>query len=94
MESFLEVGLFLLQQSGVTFLYSERFNQDPLEAFFGQQRARGGRNDNPTVQHFCDSTVSLRIQKSAALEPLQGNCRRKTTSIIMDETPVPKRKWK
>ena len=94
MESFLEVGLFLLQQSGVTFLYSERFNQDPPEAFFGQQRARGGRNDNPTVQQFCDSTVSLRIQKSAALEPLRGNCRRKTTSIIVDETPVPKRKRK
>ena len=49
-ESFLEVGPFPLQQSGGKFIYSECFNQDPMEAFFGQQRTRGGRNNNPTVQ--------------------------------------------
>ena len=76
MGSFLELAPFLLQQPGVKFLYSERFNQDPVEAFFGQQRARGGRNDNPTVQQFCDTTVSLRLQRSAALNPVRGNCRR------------------
>lgn len=93
MESFLEVGPFLLQQPGVKFLYSERFNQDPLEAFFGLQRAKGSRNDNPTVKQFCDTTVSLRVQSSAALAPIRGNCRRKTTdNIVVDETPLPKRK--
>ena len=90
-ESFLEVGPFLLQQPGVKFLYSANFSQDPLELFFGQQRAKGGRNDNPTVQQFCDATVSLRVQKSAALEPMRGNCKRRT-DIVMDETPLPKRK--
>ena len=92
MESFLEVASFLLQQPGVKFLYSERFNQDPLEAFFGQQRARGGRNNNPTVNQFCDTTVSLRIQGSAALDPIRGNTKKRTTDIIVDETPIPKRK--
>ena len=92
-ESFLEVGPFLLQQPGVKFLYSENFNQDPLEMFFGQQQAKGGRNDNPTVKQFCDATVSLRIQRSAALEPMRGNCsKRRTTDIVVDETPLPKRK--
>ena len=95
MGSFLELAPFLLQQPGVKFLYSERFNQDPVEAFFGQQRARGGCNDDPTVQHFCDTTVSLRLQRSAALNPVRGNCRKQdTATILVDETPLPKRRKK
>lgn len=89
--SFTEVARFLLKVPGVKFLLSERFCQDPLEAFFGNQRAKGGRNDNPSVQQFCNSTVSLRVQGSAALAPLRGNCKRKTSTIIVDETPLPKR---
>ena len=90
MGSFLELAPYLLEQPGVKFLYSERFNQDPVEAFFGQQRARGGRNDNPTVQQFCDTTVSLRVQRSAAL-----NCRKRDTDTIqVDETSLPKRRKK
>lgn len=85
---------FLLKQQGVKFLLSERFSQDPVEAFFGQQRAKGGRNDNPTVQQFCKTTVSLRVQGSAALDPLRGNCRKRPADRIIhvDETPLPKRK--
>ena len=78
------------------FLLSERFCQDPLEAFFGQQRSKGGRNDNPTVKQFCDNTVSLRVQGSVALNPLRGNCRKRPMEreIIVDDTPLPKRKNK
>ena len=95
MGSFLELAPYLLEQPGVKFLYSERFNQDPVEAFFGQQRARGGRNDNPTVQQFCDTTVSLRVQRSAALNPVRGNCRKRDTDTIqVDETSLPKRRKK
>ena len=50
--SFVELAKSLLKADGSRFLLSERFNQDPLEAFFGKQRARGGRSDNPTVQRF------------------------------------------
>ena len=92
MELFLEVGPFLLQQPGVKFLYSANFSQDPLELFFGQQRAKGGHNDNPMVQQFCDATVSLIVQKSAALKPMRGNCSKIRTDIVVDETPLPKRK--
>lgn len=46
----------------------------PVEAFFGKQRAAGGRNDNPTVQQFCQNTVFLRVQGSAALDPVRDNC--------------------
>ena len=58
-KSFVEIAKFLLGQQGVKFLLSEKFCQDPLEVFFGHQRAKGGHNDNPTVQQFCKTTVSL-----------------------------------
>jgi len=64
----------LLSAPGVDYILSERLSQDPLESFFGKQRAAGGRSDNPTVQQFCKNTVSLRVQGSAALEHLRCNC--------------------
>jgi len=87
---------FLLRQKGVQYLFSERFCQDPVEAFFGKQRACGGRNDNPTVKQFIDNTVSLRLQGSVALDPVRGNCRekRRKKKVVIDETPLPKRKRK
>jgi len=72
----------------VKFLYSERFNQDTVEAYFGLQRSRGGRNDNPTVKQFCDNAVSLRLQRSGAIKAL----RLKDGTIDIDNTPLPKRK--
>ena len=96
MKAFVEMARFLLKQPGVKFLLSERFCQDPLEAFFGHQRSKGGRNDNPTVKQFCDDTVSLRVQRSAALNSLRGNCRKRPVErvIPVDDTPLPKRKEK
>ena len=81
---------FLLEQEGVKLLLSERFCQDPIEEFFSQQRSRGGRSDNPTVQQFCDNAVSVRVQKTAALKPLHGNCssKRISNTIIVDNTPL------
>lgn len=85
---------YLLDLPGMKFILSERFCQDPLESFFGQQRSVGGHNDNPTVQAFCKNTVSLRVQGTAALKPLHGNCRKrkKDDFLAVDETPLPKRK--
>lgn len=86
----------LLSVPGVEYILSERLCQDSLESFFGKQRAAGGRSDNPTVQQFCKNTVSLRVQGSAALEPVRGNCgKRPTNSSETDvtdlSTPLPKR---
>ena len=38
--------------------------------------------------------VSLRVQGSAALEPLRGNCsgKRKSEPLHLDDNPLPKRK--
>ncbi len=46
---------------------SERFSQDPLESFFGQQRARGGRSDNPNARNFLYNAQTIRVQRSVAI---------------------------
>lgn len=85
----------LLSVPEVQFILSERLCQDPIESFFGKQRAAGGRSDNPTVRQFCLNTVSLRVQGSAALEPVRGNCGKRPTSSSVDDDdlskPLPKR---
>ena len=37
-------------QEGAAYVLGRRVNQDLLEAYFGQQRSKGFRNENPTVQ--------------------------------------------
>ena len=93
--SFTEMTPLLLGLPGVICFFSEKLCQDPIESFFGKQRARGGRSDNPTVKQFCENTASLRVQGSAALEPVRGNCgKRKHDSLSSVDiaTPLPKRK--
>ena len=95
MNSFVEVAPLLLAVPGVNSILSEKFCQDPLEAYFGKHRYKGGRNENPSVKQFIDNAVSLRVQGSAALEPLRGNCKRKSTTsteLELDATPLPKRR--
>ena len=72
-------------------------NQDPLENYFGKQRSRGGRSDNPNVSQYLDSAFSLRVQESIALDPVRGNSSRKrrlnvVESKSIDETPLSKQK--
>ena len=87
---------YLLALDSDLCLLSERVSQDPIEKFFGQQRARGGRNENPTLQQCIRNASALRVQKSQALDPVRGNCSRKRRLFddreVIDETPLPKRK--
>lgn len=94
--SFVEMAQFLLKDKRL-FLLSERISQDPLENYFGRQRARGGRNENPNLQQALANAAALRIQKSVALDPVRGNCRRKRhavdeATVISESVPLPKRK--
>ena len=90
--SFVELGKKLLSTDGVKAVFSERSNEDPLESFFGKQRQHGGYRENPTVQDFIHGTQSLRVQGALARDPLRGNTRKADTSIVIDDTPLPKRK--
>ena len=81
--------------TGVKYFLTEHLTQDCLEAFFGQQRMRCGRGDNPTVKSFMDGTSSLRLQGSQALKPFRGNAMRRRkliTDFVVDATPLPKRR--
>lgn len=92
--SFVDLGKKLLNTPGVKALFSERFNQDPLESFFGKHQ-RGGYRYNPTVKDFIYGTQSLRIQGSLVRDPKRGNCRKRhqdKPSDVIDNTPLPKRK--
>ena len=69
--SVIEVTKFLLNQ-GVEFVPTERFRQDPVEEYFGNQRKLGRQCDNPDlaiIQMCCtfrgQSHVHLGTQKIA-----------------------------
>ena len=94
----MELARYLLAlpevQAGAQYLLSERMSQDPLENYFGQQRAHGGRCQNPTVQSCVTAAQSLRVQGSLATLPVRGNSNRKRRLFpreITDETPLPKK---
>lgn len=76
------------------YLLSERFSQDPIENYFGQQRSCGGWSQNPTISTCIASAQSLRIQGSMAMIPVRGNSNRKRRICpkeVIDDTPLPKR---
>ena len=94
-QSFVEMTRYLLSNTEGLFLLSDRISQDPLENYFGNQRARGGRNEHPDLKQCLTNAAALRVQKSIALDPVRGNCRQKRhnqENLIIDSTPLPKHK--
>ena len=65
--SVIEVTKFLLQE-GVEFVLTERFCQDTLEEFFGNQRKLGRRSDNPDKRAFGYNSNTIRIQRSVSCQ--------------------------
>ena len=91
MHSFVEVVRYLFGIPGVKFVLSERFSQDPLEKYFGNQRQRGGTNENPNVQQMVHNASAL---KSVTLNSVRGNCGRghKRPALTVDDSPLLKKK--
>ena len=50
-------------QEGAAYVLGRRVKQGPLEACFGQQRNKGFRNENPTVQLFGSNARILDVAK-------------------------------
>jgi hypothetical protein len=63
--SHIEAIQFLLAQ-GFQYVLSERFMQDVVEDYFGHQRAKGGRSDNPTAQQFGYNELTIAAQRDIA----------------------------
>ena len=54
--------------AGAEYVLARRINQDPLEAYFGQQRQRGRRYDAPTVSAFARNAKTLDTVKFADIK--------------------------
>lgn len=97
MKSFIEMVKYLFTLIGVKFFLSEKTSQDPLEKFFGNQRQRGGVNENPTMQEFCKNTQALRVINNVCGE-VRGNCcgrkRSRENDDPLQEENIPLRKRK
>ena len=59
--SHIEAIHFVLGE-GFQYVLSERFMQDVLEDYFGHQRSKGGRSDNPTAQQFGYNDLTIAAQ--------------------------------
>ena len=88
--SIIEAVKFLLQHH-VKYVLTERFCQDPLENYFGQQRAVGPRKDNPSVRDFGFNDNSIRNQK--IFRPIAGNvCGQDISMVDFTHEALPCRK--
>ena len=72
--SFVELTEFLFTIPDVVVFLSNRLCHDPLEKFFGQQRQRGGTNENPNVAEFLKNTQALRVINTTWIN-IKGNFR-------------------
>ncbi|XP_015763062.1 PREDICTED: uncharacterized protein LOC107342123 [Acropora digitifera] len=61
--SVIEAPRFLLGE-GMEYVLTERFCQDTLEEYFGNQHKLGRRRDNPDISLFGDNDSVIRIQRS------------------------------
>ena len=84
-KSFVGMVKYLFTLKGVKFFLIEKTSQDPLEKFFGNQRQRGGVNENPTVQEFCKNTKALRVINNICGD-VRGNCRGKKKRVREDDS--------
>ena len=76
----------------MSYVLTERFCQDPLESYFGQQRAMGRRRDNPNVRTFGYQDNTIRLSK--VFRPIAGNCRDEQEPSVFHSEKVPYRKNK
>ena len=63
---------FLLGE-GMKYVLTERFCQDPVEEYFGQQRMLGRRTENPDLQEYMHNANTIRVQKEVSVT--SGNSR-------------------
>ena len=73
--SIIELVKYVFTIPGVTAFMTNRFCQDPLEKFFGQQRQRWKVNENPNVHHVLN-TQTLRVVNGVCRDRVKaGNSR-------------------
>ena len=83
------------------YILSGKFNQDPLENFFGRIRQSGGWSGNPNAKTMEQATDSIRLQSSSVMNEVRGTPsvkrRLQLSAHVLDEIddsqlPKPSRK--
>ena len=77
---------------GLDHVFTNSFNQDPLEQHFGHYRHKGGSSDNPTVNDVRYTLNHMRVIGSQAMGSIRGNKKRLARNQEIDHTPLPRRK--
>ena len=90
---------YVFSKNDTTDLYflSGHLNQDPVENYFGKNRSKGGRLDNPSAKQFLGNAATLRQQGSMSLDPVRENCSRKRLKYegdVINDSPLPRRSAK
>ena len=99
MMSFTGIVRDLLSDPGLgkKYLLSTKFNQDPLENFFGRVRQSGGWSNNPSSKTVQETTDIIRVQTSSMMDEVRSSSKVKKRIFQevgpkIDDTPLPKRK--
>ena len=78
------------------FVFSDKFNQDPLVKHFGRQQMKLDCNENPMLSDYMYNELKLEVATATMVKIMKGNTRgrndSKTLIDITDTTPLPKRK--
>ncbi|CAM1312591.1 PAH (predicted) [Pycnogonum litorale] len=98
--SLTDVIKFLLNK-GMPYVLTSRFSQDVLESHFGRHRSFGRRADNPNLSQYGYADNTLRVLRDVQFSIMpKGNVTapknnsETKTSLVVDETPLKKRKSK
>ena len=79
---------------GADFVNARVFCQDPLEQYFGKQRASGGGRVNPTVSSFLSTDVKISIHRDLNVRKRSGNIEALTSAMPLSAEPLAKRRKK
>lgn len=93
--SHIEAIQFLLGE-GFRYVLSERFMQDALEDYFGHQRSKGARSDNPTAHLFGYNDLTIAAQRDIApviRRNVGGRYEKKKWVKVSDEPVHKRKKW-
>ena len=63
-------------------MLSEQLPQDPLEEYFSKQRAKGGADENSTLEMFNRNFLGLNVAGDELVRVVNGNTRGRQREIV------------
>ncbi|KAH6948621.1 hypothetical protein HPB50_025400 [Hyalomma asiaticum] len=79
----LDLAQYLLTECGFKYVLTAKFNQDPLERFFGKVRQAAGENDHPDMPTFLQLYRMLAVY-NVLKPPKFGNCEAREEAPAID----------